>query len=102
MIVCEFPKDRTKYVALPEILNQPYFHSSLSVSTLYTWPKNEYSTLAGYLYGGKPNDGNWHRTRGKPIHGIQRIQVRATQRTHHHPGRCRAQNHHSDPFEPAC
>src|SRR5215469_3321791 len=44
---------------------------------LYTWRKNEYSTLAGPIYGGKPHDGNRYRTRGKRIHGIQRNQVRA-------------------------
>jgi hypothetical protein len=46
--------------------------------TLYTWPKNEYSTLAAVLYG-EPDDSNWYRSRGITTDGIRCHQIYAAQ-----------------------
>jgi hypothetical protein len=38
--------------AAQEILRPLHFHSLQATCALYTWPKNEYSTSAGYFSGG--------------------------------------------------
>jgi hypothetical protein len=57
-----------------EILSNAHFHKLFLARALYTFLKNEYSTLYGVVHR-RTHDRNGNCTRGKPIHGIQRNQV---------------------------
>ena len=63
----------------PVLAMAPARPVSLGVcADLFSFRKNEYSTLAAFMYG-ESDDRNRNRSRGNSIDGIQRNQIRAAQ-----------------------
>ena len=73
---CEKVSCTIALTTVPNILNRAYFHSVSRACGLYTFLKNEYSTLAVQMHR-RNNVRNRNRARGKPINGIQRNEVGA-------------------------